>query len=322
MTHAMLVRKIADEYSIKRNIKLTKAGVFKKEVYDKNPELYEIDEQIASVAIELSKKMIQSGDKTLKNRLDESLKALKKQKDDILYKNGLTENSFVPDFDCKKCEDTGFIKNEMCSCFKERLIKENFKNSNLCTRDGIVKLKNFSLDYYDDEVSPKYNISSRKQANRILDVAKKFVSDFDNSKNLFLTGAPGLGKTFLSSCIANELIEKSRSVVYISASDFFDKLSNEKFSDKKDNFDLFCDCDLLIIDDLGTEFKTSFSVCALSNILDKRINLAKKMIFSTNLTLKETEEFYNERITSRLVGYFTYLLFFGKDIRVKKLNEL
>ena len=181
----------------------------------------------------------------------------------------------------------------------------------------------FSLDYYsNNHVDPKTGVSSLTNIKKAYTVAKDFVAQFGTEfRNLFFYGDTGVGKTFLSNCIAKELIDKSYSVIYLSSFELFDTLAKGKF-EKDDaasqmNEHIF-DCDLLIIDDLGTELANSFTVSQLFLCLNERLMRRKSTIISTNLSLESLVDIYSERIFSRITSNFTILKITGDDIRIKK----
>ncbi len=173
----------------------------------------------------------------------------------------------------------------------------------------------FRLDYYDR--TPENGISPYEKMAQSLEYCQNYVKDFsENSPSLFFCGETGLGKTFLSSCIAKALLEKGVKVVFGSIIDFLRRIENEHFGREQGNtIDTLIDADLVILDDLGSEFRTSFTESAIYDIINSRINLGKPTIISTNLTTDELNEDYNERIVSRLTGCFHPIKFLGKDIR-------
>lgn len=241
-------------------------------------------------------------------------------------KNVLTENGYAADYleipyTCKTCGDTGFENGYACQCRKallKELAKEELASvsqSEKCT------FENFSFDYYADPVDPVLGVSPQKRMRSIAEYCKCYAEDFDtDSESLYMHGATGLGKTHLSLAIANVVAEKGFRVIYDSAQNIFTSLEKEKFSysGSGEREKEILDCDLLIIDDLGSEFTTQFTTAAIYNIINTRINRSKPVIISTNLDASELERKYTQRVTSRIIGNYVSLLFLGKDIRQLK----
>ena len=219
----------------------------------------------------------------------------------------------------------------MCNCLKQRIFNIEYNKSNL----GNLEKENFStfrLDFYSNEVnSEKYRskISPRENILKIKSISEKFIEKFDSpeEKNLIFMGNSGLGKTFLSNCIANELLKKGKTVLYQTAPIMLEQIINYRFDKPNCNPDIvdnLLNVDLLIIDDLGTENINSMKFTELFNILNSRLlnqyHKITKTIISTNLTLQNIYSIYDERIASRIVGYYTVCKFFGEDIRFKVIN--
>ncbi|MBQ8016279.1 MAG: ATP-binding protein, partial [Clostridia bacterium] len=224
-------------------------------------------------------------------------------------------------YTCKKCNDSGFYEGYACECRKE-LLKEtaklelsNISPSNKCSFD------NFSTDYYPSPIDAALGVSPQKRMASILEYCKCYADDFDSdSESLYMHGATGLGKTHLSLAIANVVAANGYRVIYDTAQNIFSSLEKEKFSysGNGEREKEILDCDLLIIDDLGSEFSTQFTTAAAYNIINTRMNRSKPVIISTNLTETELEAKYSQRVTSRIIGNYVSLLFLGKDIRQLK----
>jgi len=301
----------------------------KKEVFQKSPRLKEIETELDSngysVMLEIMDGKIspEDGAKFLRERH----KKLNEEKKEILSVLGYSEDYLNPPYNCDKCNDTGYVNGELCTCFKNEVIKETYKESNLTKQLQNQTFLNFKLDYYSDEVSDEEGISPREHMRTVLARCVSFVADYDKvNTNLLFYGPSGLGKTYLSSCIANELLEGNKTVLYHTASVIFSALEEMRFGrDQSEEAQILArrifDVDLLIIDDLGTEFMTQFSVAELFRIINTRLLNGKKMIISTNLSLEDLEKKYSERIVSRIMGSFDLIKFFGEDIRVKKALE-
>ncbi|WP_317367435.1 ATP-binding protein [uncultured Tyzzerella sp.] len=304
----------------------------KKEIcYKKCKRIKEIDDELNMTAIKISKAIIYAG-KDEKQKYIEDIKnlteSLKKEKESLMAENGFSKNYFDDVYICNKCKDTGFINNKKCECFKQKLINKAYNMSNIAE---IIKTENFSkfsLDYYSKQIDKENNMSPYENMKFIIRKCSLFVEEFDDKfKNMVFYGNTGLGKTFLCRCIAKELLDKGKIVLYVTAFNLFSIFENQKFN--KDNeeinkeiLNLVKEADLFIIDDLGTEFITSLSTTELFDIINSRILERKSTIISTNLSPDEIVKNYSNRIVSRLYGEYDMIKFFGNDIRIiKKLKN-
>lgn len=312
--------KIAVELENKRRDAQIKAAAFREKVYSTHPLLAELDKKSSALAVEYTKRLIEGED--VKAEMTQMLSHISSQKEDYLKSIGLTSSDFEPKYSCTLCDDSGVIDGKLCRCFKLRIIEENFKNSNIGAFLKNQSFENFSLDYYDNKEVAGYPFTPRQAMERIFSVCTDFADNFDKQKKgLFMTGATGLGKTFLSTCIARELLKKGKSVIYISAVEFFKRVEASRFDLHNSDIDLFENCDLLIIDDLGTEPPGAYATAVFSDILDKRIMNEKMMILSTNFSDMDMEKMYGQRVSSRISGYFKVLFFIGDDIRVQRIKK-
>ncbi len=284
------------------------------------PEIAELQDKMRQSACGVLKVIGMGADaeKYIENLRNENLSAQARIKE-LLVENGFTQDFLEPVYFCKKCNDTGFCEGKLCKCHLELLNKlaaeELCKNSSLKLSD----FDEFSLDYY-KESQTNYDIMRRN-----FEFCKSYAENFDlKSYSLLFTGATGLGKTHLSLAIANIAISKGFNVVYGTAQKLLASIEREHFGRAKEpdgtTEEMLEECDLLIIDDLGAEFTTSFSVSAFNNILNSRLLDSKPTIISTNLTLDEIQHKYTERAASRIIGEYMILSFVGKDIRQQK-NE-
>ncbi len=244
----------------------------------------------------------------------------------LLKGAGLPENYLEVPYVCKKCSDTGFVEGRCCVC-RETLLRQSALNelgalspANTCSFDS------FNLSYYPAAKDERYGLSPREQLGEIYEYCKSYAEDFSlTSKSLFMHGATGLGKTHLSLAIARAVTEKGYNVIYGSCPNLLKRLEREHFGGRFNNADdgaeeELLNCDLLIIDDLGAEFATSFTTAEIYNIINTRINCSLPVIINTNLTVNELEEKYTQRITSRIIGCYVSMLFIGKDVRQLKNN--
>lgn len=292
------------------------------EIYNKFPRIKAIDDEISRIGIGIASSILKGVDiDSLISEEKRRITDLKMEKAEILSENKYPIDYLDIKYRCSKCRDTGYIGNKKCSCFRQKLIDKLYQQSNL--RD-ILKKENFDtfdISLYPEEKAVGQELSPRKNMEEIFSRCIRFYQEFDSSnENLFFSGKPGLGKTFLSNCIAKELLDMGKVVIYQTAPELIEKLRRAKFDEtvSPDTLDDLFDCDLLIIDDLGTEQNTSFSQTELFNVINTRLLKGKKMIISTNIPIEEFNQNYPDRITSRIFGLFTIFEFFGDDIRIKK----
>lgn len=296
----------------------------KKQVfYSRFPRAKEIEKSLGLMSVGIAKAVLKGRDvKEALESLKKESEKLKEELAEIILRAELPKNYLEPDFACKLCNDEGFIDGKMCVCMKNLLKKESYKKlSDMAPVSG-CSFRGFSLDYYPDEGKP----SPKKRMRNILNYCSDYAKNFGkNSKNLLFMGKTGLGKTHLSMAIASEVVSKGFSVIYTSAHNMTASMEKERFkssgSEVFESRSYFLDCDLLIIDDLGTEFSTGFSSSAIYDIINSRLILRRPVIISTNLSAYEFEEKYTPQITSRVFGCYDKLEFLGQDIRPKlRLN--
>lgn len=327
-------RKIKREYDLKRQREIDFANMRKEKIYNENPKLSELEDKLNTLAIQSAKMILTSDEITRQieqENLNIKLSNIQKKIDNEFKKIGIDKNSLKPNFECKICNDTGIVKDKnsksYCKCFMQRVINEVYSQSNI-DKLSEENFETFDICYYSKKSDKqKYGIEKSPLENieHIKKIALEFCNNIDlkEQKNLLFTGSTGLGKTFISNCIANEIIKKGKTVVYQTAPILMDKVLEYKFSyDKtgiqKEQYNKIFDVDLLIIDDLGTETMNNNKFTELFNIINTRLINSKKMIISTNLTLNELYKEYDERVISRLIGNFTICKFVGEDIRLKK----
>lgn len=226
---------------------------------------------------------------------------------------------------CDKCGGSGYIGSNMCECLTELCRQEQKKEVSVLSGSREA-FNQFRLDYYPDRIDPKYGASPRTIMERNLKICRTYALTFaPNAGNLLFVGSTGLGKTFLSACIARAVADRGYSVVYESAGHLFGKLEQAKFSPSEETrreAARFTDCDLLILDDLGTEMPGQFVTAAFYTLLNDRILAGKPMVISTNLNIDEAARRYSPQIASRLQGSFQGLTFVGEDIRILKNRGL
>ncbi len=327
------LKNLLKDYEQKRMNAILDLDKRKSALYSSNNRLEEIENELNSFALNTAKAILSTSSKTNSvDNLKEKIDNLKKEKENILNSLHIGDDFFKPNFECTLCEDTGYIRNgfnfSLCSCIKQKLFDIEYNKSNIANLKNDT-FSNFNINLYTDKINEDLyfsNISPKDNIKNITDIALRFIDNFDdtNEKNLLFLGNTGLGKTFLSNCIANELLKKAKTVLYQTAPVMLDNIIDYRFN--KNNissiYENILDVDLLIIDDLGTECMNSMKFSELFNVINTRLlnqnNHITKTIISTNLNLKELSEKYDERIFSRFVGYYNICRFFGEDIRFKK----
>lgn len=289
------------------------------EIKDQLPEVNEIQNKLSAIGCQISKTLFM-GEKAAE-RIDElrlQSKALIKQRSEILQKNGYSENAMQAEYVCPVCEDRGFLGGKMCSCHKQ-LLKDIMRSE----INALAPLDNCTFDKFDVEnysTTPLENsIVPRYKAEKVFEASRRFAQNFSsNSKNLLFVGGAGLGKTHLSLAIANVVINKGYYVCYGTSQNICDDLQAEQFGRGEEAYyskNQVLGCDLLVLDDLGTEVENQYSVATIYNIVNTRILSGKPTIISTNCNFSALEKRYGKRITSRLTGEYTLLYLFGTDIR-------
>ncbi len=318
--------KILREYDTRQLKNKHTLDIRTEEVYRVIPELKEIDDAVVTCAVE-SARLLLTGD-------DKPLSALRKMTEEasgkraaLLVKHGYPFDYLQPTYHCPDCKDTGYIGNEKCHCFKQAIVDIVYSQSNIKTAIMRENFNTFSCDYYsEDYVDPSTKMSPRENIKKVLEVCWNYINHFDEEyNNLLLYGNTGVGKTFLANCIAKELLDRAHTVIYLTAFQLFDILEKNKFGKGEDSFefqnqfDYILDCDLLIIDDLGTELNNSFINVQLYLCINERFLRQKSTIISTNLSLDNINTLYSERVFSRIASNYSLLKIAGEDIRLKKL---
>lgn len=319
---AAVVKRVREMFENKRTEAVNLSNKHRDEVYLSCPEIREIDKALSMTGLAVFKASLQG-----KDGLEKRIEAVKKEnlelqaaKRQALKSAGFPEDYTDIKYACNKCMDTGYEGINMCSCMKKALVKEAYNSSGLGKVLNTQTFKNFDLSYYPEE--------DRVQMQSVFEKSKQYVSDFGKcgkESNLLFIGTTGLGKTHITTAIAKGIIDKGYDVVYDSAQNIIRAFEMERFEKSEAavvETERYFECDLLIIDDLGTEFKNSFTQSCLYNLLNTRINVGKCMIISTNIdTTSKLLEAYDDRITSRLLGSFRPFKFVGKDVRIAKAKS-
>lgn len=308
------------------------ALIRKRELYDAIPELADIERQLSDCGRGvIAAVAARSGDaRMLVERMKERSLALQAKRKSILDGAEIPETFLQPLYHCPLCQDSGYVGTKRCQCM-EKLLRQLASQELGGTDLEKFRFENFSLSYYGDELTPKGN-TAREQMAGILQYCRAYVRDFDpqSSPSLLCTGGTGLGKTHLSLAIAREVIEKGHGVIYASVQNLMARLEEERFSNnysygneepEQRYLNMVLDCDLLILDDLGTEFLNQFVSSSIYNLVNTRLLQNRPTIISTNLLAPDISKRYSERLVSRLYGGYQWLNFVGKDVRLQSLSR-
>lgn len=314
-------RRIKEEYENKYLIARAEAEQRRAELHSRFPEVAEFDAAMRDIGVELLKTAV-GGGADAQTRLAE----LRAQNETLLAARGdfLTAHGYPADYSevhyaCPRCGDTGYVDTRMCDCMRRALILAGYESSGLGQLIETQTFENFSLDYYRGD--PKQLATMQHN----YDTLRRFAHEFraGQGHNLALFGGTGLGKTHLSSAVARVVIERGYDVCYVTAVGLIADYEYDRFKssreDASDILNRYADCDLLIIDDLGTEVTNQFTVSVLYNLINTRLNRGLSTILSTNLDQKELHKRYWDRITSRIFGEYQPLIFVGTDVRAQKL---
>ena len=328
-----ILKALLNEYEQKKLRAEIAADERKVSLYKKIPRLQTLEDEINNNALTTARNILNRRLSDLSS-LSDKMNSLKKEKEDILIKNHIDIDYLKPHYECPICKDTGYIQKEnyqteMCSCLRQKLLDISFNKSNMSNLDK-ENFSTFNELLFSNEANPKkyrFSISPRENILKIKEKSLEFVQNFDHPdyKNLLFSGNTGLGKTFLSNCIANEVLKLGKTVLYQTAPVLLENIIDYKLNKQKSNLEdinkSVLETDLLIIDDLGTESLNSMKLSELFTIINTRIlNLNHKItktIISTNLNINEIFSKYEERIGSRIAGYYDIYCFFGDDIRFK-----
>lgn len=322
-----ILKQLLTEYDSKRMHAISDLEDRKQKLRETSSEYINLEKNMQQISIASIKSMLslsqaEKNEKLKKLEIETSQISEEKQK--LLKKLNLPTDYLSPHFECNLCNDTGYVGNDLCSCIKQKLYNIEYNKSNI----GNLKFENydsFNFEIYSDVANPAlYNskFSPRENIKKIYDITKRFIRNFDSpeEKNLMFLGPTGLGKTFLSNCIAKELLDSGKTVLYQTAPVMLDSIIKSKFENSSTLMENILDVNLLIIDDLGTETMNNMKFTELFNIINTRLlnqnNKITKNIISTNLDMKDIFNIYDERIGSRIVGNYNICRFFGDDIRM------
>lgn len=298
----------------------------REEIYTSIPKVQQLENEIASLPMHAVRSIIAGkyDREELENCKKKSLE-LQKKLDALLESHGYESIALEEQYQCENCNDTGYVDGIMCPCMRS-LLKElacDYLNSTSSLK--LCSFDDFKLEYYSDLMGSDGKISPRKKMSRIFEYCVNYARDFTaNSKNILMQGATGLGKTHLSLSIALEVTQKGYGVIYCSAPNITRQLEKDYFNkdgNRDETESTLIESDLLIIDDLGTEYANKYSLSALYNVINTRLNMNKPTIISTNFSASELQQIYGMRFVSRVIGEFDRLDFVGSDIRQIKLRN-
>lgn len=323
-TRTQIYREVLREYDALRTQKAAELRERKESLYQRFPRLAEIERELSLLGVSTAKLVLLSPGEMEQAvaGLKEKQHALEQERRDLLLQNNLSLSLLQMEYVCEKCKDTGYVGDVPCACMKHKLMDRLYDQSNVRDMTQVENFDTFDLRLFSDEVVPAEGISPKENAKRNLKMAMAFAEDF-TGENLLLYGGVGQGKTFLCNCIAKDVLEQGKTVLYLTAGQLFKQLEEMRFhrNEEEETTDWdteLLEADLLIIDDLGTEFATMFTASELFRIINDRKLRHRPVVISTNLDYPALMEQYSDRVMSRLVGEYTALKFFGEDIRKKK----
>ncbi len=332
--HNSVYNEIERGYEQKRMRAVAEAAKKKKDLIEMYPEFAALEDELNIYAIEQAKSAIRKtgiDKQVVTENMETKINEIKASMDKFLLEHGFSKDYLEPNYECKKCQDTGFVevngKVSKCSCLIQKLVDITYKQSNMLKLNE-ENFNTFDTCYFSNIPNKEKYGSDKSPLENILNI-KKIALDFCNNidmpeqKSLLLIGNTGTGKTFISNAIAAQVISQGFSVLYQTAPILMDMMLDSKIRGSKEDalrekYDQIFDVDLLIIDDLGTETLNSMKFTELFNIINTRLLKNKKTVISTNLVLPELAEQYDARVMSRLIGNYTICKFYGEDIRLKK----
>ncbi|MBR5590700.1 MAG: ATP-binding protein, partial [Anaerotignum sp.] len=309
-TKTQIYKEVLREYDALRTQKAAELRERREAIYMRFPRLEEIERELSLLGVSTAKLVLMQPEsrEAALAQLQEQQEALRAERMEIMASNNLSPSLLKMEYVCKICQDTGYVENEQCTCMKHKLMDRLYDQSNV--RD-VIKVENFDtfdLRLFSDEVVAAEGISPRENAKRNLKMAMAFAEYFSGD-NLLLYGGAGRGKTFLCNCIAKDVLERGKTVLYLTAGQLFKQLEEIRFHRDEEEETLDWDAellgaDLLIIDDLGTEFSTVFTTSELFRIINDRKLRKKPVVISTNLDYKALMDQYSDRLMSRIIGDF------------------
>ena len=305
----------------------------RREIYAQLPRVREIDKELKGTVYQIIASSLRDGrdpGPSIQVIKDHNL-SLQAERTRLLLQNGWGADALDEQPACPKCNDTGWVGARMCDCLKKLCGEEQIKELSKLLDLGEQSFDSFSLDFYSPLPWKGESLPPRENMEFIYEVCLNYAQKFGKFyfRNLFLTGAPGLGKTFLSACIARTVSERGFSVVYDTAVNIFARFEEQKFArdrleagEAKDETRRYLGCDLLILDDLGSELTTPFVQSALYTLVNSRLTADRQTVISSNLSMDQVRQRYTPQIASRLEGEYRVLPFYGEDIRLLRKGQL
>lgn len=308
----------------RRSAAVARAAAFREEMLREIPRLAEIERLMAQSSSKVVQAILSGGDvDAAVERIKTENLALQVEMSMLLREHGETAVNFEPQYTCPHCQDTGTVHGKRCTCFEALLREYSCRTLSELSAMKPTAFDDLRLDFYSDKPDGRTGISPRARMREVIEYCRCYAEDFDGSDvSLLLRGPTGVGKTHLSLAIAGAVMQKGYSVVYGPVQKLLHRLEKEHFGRAEgDSEDVLLQCDLLILDDVGTEFSSSFYTSALYNIINGRMLEGKPTIISTNLNQKELTDRYGEAIASRITGTFQPLVCVGADVRLLKLKH-
>lgn len=319
-------KRIREEYATKTFRAQGEADERRQELYGEIPGLKALDDRLFSFGLRIMQAALQSENTGAQiEALHRENEEIKRLRGEMLRKNGFPEDYDLPKYECEACKDTGYVGIKMCNCMRRSLIEAGMESSGLSALMQVQSFENFSTDYY--RADPKSHQTMCELYQKVRSYAYGFSLENGNKpQSLLFLGGTGLGKTHLSTAVARVVIERGYDVYYNSAvgmiSDFeYRRFGNGLVQNEGDDVERYTDCDLLILDDLGTEVVNQFTISCLYHVINTRLNLKKPTVISTNLLSGELRKLYGDRIASRLLGEFMVYPFYGVDVRKQRLMQ-
>lgn len=320
-----IYKKILHEYDLKQLKSQRNLDKKREYIYTQSPEVKSIDSELTLTGIRVAKLIATSPaeQEAYLEKLKKHNDKLIRRKNQLLEELGLDTTYLDLAYECSKCNDTGYIGKEKCSCFQQKLIDYAYSQSNIKKTLTEENFNTFDFNFYANEPFGNEPQTPYDNMKLIYEHARRYVQQFPEGQNLLYYGQAGMGKTFLCNCIAKSILDKGFTVLYFTAFDLFNLLERYKFKKDHDDhlvdyFNAIFDCQLLIIDDLGSEMNTGFTSSELFNCINSRILDHKSTIISTNLSIADIQENYSDRISSRIIGNYRLYKFYGSDIRIQK----